>query len=367
MSKKEKILIITPSFIPLLGGMEEQCYLLGREFLRCGYGVDILTERTKLELPKFEAVDGLNVFRISNVRNRNVFGYISIASSLVKFVYRRRNEYKFCIIRTLTFHALIVGLLKFLHLVRFKTIATAETGGDEDDLMLLKKRKLSKLFVKILNHHDFLNSICNDNFKHYKNLGFDYNKLTRFYNGIDVSFFDKADYPLKISNFLFIGRLVKEKGLFELLEAFKKVSSKYPAVKLFIGGDGLGKDYVINFIKENKLEENIKYLGFISRDKKRSFFARGDCVVLPSYSEGFPISIIEATLYKRLIISTDISDLKSLYKKNIIFCKKRDCKDLYTKIIYTIENYSKSSLDYSHVIKKVDIRNLSSRLVDLME
>jgi len=365
--KNKKILIVTPLFYPLFGGMEEQCYLLGQEFLRLGYGVDILTERTKREFPAYENMDGLNVYRMAYIKKRNVLGYLKLASNLIFFVLKRQKDYEFCMMRTLTFPAIIVGFLKYLRLIKLKTIVTAETGGDGGDFAVLERDKFQKNAVFFLKKHDFLNSLSDDHLTQFKQLEFDSKKLVKLYNGIDISTFTKSSYPTKVSRFLFIGRLVREKGLRELLEAFKRVSAKHPSAKLYIAGDGPEKSYILGFIKDNKLAGNIEYVGFVSRDQKPSFFAKGDCIILPSYFEGFPVSIIEATIYKKLIIATDVSDLKLLYGRNIIFCKKRDWQDLRDKIVYTMENYSESDFDYCEVIKRVNIKSLSENLIELMK
>lgn len=363
----KKILIITPLFHPLFGGMEEQCYLLGQEFLRLGYGVDILTERTKREFPAYENMDGLNVYRMAYIKKRNAIGYLKLASNLIFFVLKRQKDYEFCMMRTLTFPAIIVGLLKYLRLTKFKTIVTAETGGDGGDFAVLERQKFKKPAVFFLNQHNYLNSISEDHLNHFKELKFDKRKLTKLYNGINISMYARSSYPVKVTRFLFIGRLVREKGLRELLEAFKRVSAKHPSAKLYIGGDGPEKGYILNFISKNNLSNSIEHKGFITRDQKSSFFALGDCLILPSYSEGFPVSIIEATIYKKLIIATDVSDLKSLYGNKIIFCEKKDSNDLYDKISYAMNDYDESRMNYDEIIKKVDIKNLSASLINLFK
>lgn len=360
-----KILIITPLFYPLFGGMEEQCYILGREFIRKGYQVDILTERTKKEFLKHENIDGITVYRIGHGWKRNLSHFLSIAIALTKFTIARQEKYQFCIIRTLTFPAIFVGLLKFLKISKLKTIVTAETGGKEGDFFLLKKHKFLKEIVFFLNRHNYLNGISEEHIQNYKELGFMRDKITKLYNGIDVSPYSKAQYPSSVNNFLFIGRLVKEKGIKELLEASQGVIAKHPNTKLFIGGDGPERKYVEEFIQNNKLQNNIKYLEFVSREQKPAFFKNGECVVLPSYYEGFPISIIEATVYKRFIIATDVSDLKELYRENIILCKKHNPKDLESKMIQLIKYSKDQKINYDAIVDRVDIRKLSSRLLDL--
>lgn len=364
---KNKILIITPGFFPLFGGMEEQCYLLSKSFIKKGIVVDILTEQTDRAFKRREIIDGINVFRLRYVRKRNLSGFAILAFDLIIFLIKNRKQYDFCIIRTLTYHAFVTGILKYLKLFSVKTFVTAETGGGKDDVISLRDRKFYKIIVFFLKQHDFLNSICLDNYKHYRELGFENNKLTRIYNGIDIDQYRNNKYPDSLNNFIFLGRLNKTKGIYELLNAFKRVIELYPENKLFIGGDGDERQGVVEFIENNNLSTNIIYEGYVSKEEKENFYRKGDCLILPSYSEGFPISILEATAHKKKIIVTDVSDLSEIYGSLITFCKKRDTNDLYEKIIFASENYRKSSINYDSIIEKVDVNNVTAQIISLMK
>ena len=107
--------------------------------------------------------------------------------------------------------------------------------------------------------------------------------------------------------FSFIGRLVKEKGVFELVEAFKSLSMNYPRAKLVLIG-GLLESERDHGSYQKLLDDldhpNIRYLGF--RDDIPTIMKASDVFVLPSYREGLPRSIIEAMAMSKPIIATDI-------------------------------------------------------------
>ncbi|WP_087974163.1 glycosyltransferase family 4 protein [Oceanobacillus rekensis] len=107
--------------------------------------------------------------------------------------------------------------------------------------------------------------------------------------------------------FTFIGRLVREKGIIELLKSFKEISSKYPNAKLLLVGglpDSERDTTSINEIKELMEQDNVIFLGF--RDDIHNLLALSDIFVLPSYREGLPRSIIEAMAMNNAIIATNI-------------------------------------------------------------
>lgn len=362
---EKKILIVTPGFFPLFGGMEEQCYILAKEFIRLGFKVDLLTEQTEPDFLTAENIEGINIFRLKHLKKRNVFGFIKLINNLIMFLLKTRKQYDFCIIRTFTIHALIIGFLKSLKLINYKTWVTADTGGENDDIISLKEHRFSKIMIYFLKFHDYFNSICRDNFIHYNELGFPEKKLTGIYNGIVAEQYKKVENPKQVNTFLYFGRLSRTKGIRELVRAFKGIVKKYPNKKLYIGGDGDERKFVQVFIKRNKLEKNMVYVGLVSKEQKDDFFAKGECFVLPSYSEGFSITILEATIRRKIIIATDVSDLKELYGDNIIFCQTADVSDLEKKMELAI--IQKPSFNYDKIVQIIDIKNIVRKLIKLID
>src|SRR5699024_9396624 len=106
--------------------------------------------------------------------------------------------------------------------------------------------------------------------------------------------------------FTFLGRMVKEKGIIELLEAFKILSSENQNVKLLCMGSmpDSERDGSVGELLKNYDNNQITFLGQVSSPEK--YYALSDVFVLPSYREGMPRSIIEAMAMKNAIIATDI-------------------------------------------------------------
>lgn len=107
--------------------------------------------------------------------------------------------------------------------------------------------------------------------------------------------------------FSFIGRLVKEKGVFELVEAFKSVASRYPHAKLVLVGGLLESERdteSYNRLMNDLNHPNIRCVGF--RKDIPVIMNASDTFVLPSYREGLPRSIVEAMALGKPIIATNI-------------------------------------------------------------
>lgn len=106
--------------------------------------------------------------------------------------------------------------------------------------------------------------------------------------------------------FTFLGRMVKEKGIIELLEAFNILSSENQKVKLLCMGSmpESERDESVGELLNKYYSKQITFLGQVSSPEK--YYAISDIFVLPSYREGMPRSIIEAMAMKNAIIATDI-------------------------------------------------------------
>ena len=104
---------------------------------------------------------------------------------------------------------------------------------------------------------------------------------------------------------MFIGRLVKEKGVFDLSKAVQSLDERYEAV--FVG-DGPAA---------SSLREAAHIVtGQVPNDKVQDYLLASDVMALPSYSEGMPTVVIEALALKVPVICTDVGGLASLFGKH---------------------------------------------------
>jgi len=132
------------------------------------------------------------------------------------------------------------------------------------------------------------------------------------------------------SDFLYIGRLKKEKGIYYLIKIFKENFNKY---KLTIVGTEK------RYIPKKFLNDNIKFIGPINSEKKLiKLFDSARIFILPSYTEGFPKVISEAQArLKPIIIFNEIRHV--LNNRRGIFVCKRDEKNIRKTINFIFKNY----------------------------
>lgn len=110
--------------------------------------------------------------------------------------------------------------------------------------------------------------------------------------------------------FLFLGALIKRKGVMDLLQATKQlVNEGVTSFKALIAGGGEEEQLLKQYVTENKISDYVEFLGWIGNDDKPGLFEKSDVLVLPSYNEGLPIAILEAMSYGLPIISTNVGSI----------------------------------------------------------
>lgn len=137
--------------------------------------------------------------------------------------------------------------------------------------------------------------------------------------------------------FLFIGRLIKDKGIFEFVEAARMIRKKYPHVLFNVIGPFWNQNLRSNTITKADLqnwitEGIIDYQG--EKKDVRKFIADADCVVLPSFREGTSNILLEAASMERPIITTNTTGCKEIVDDNItgFLCNVKDSVDLAQKM-----------------------------------
>ena len=152
-------------------------------------------------------------------------------------------------------------------------------------------------------------------------------------SGIDLEHF--APVPLRRNAgapvFLMIARLLRDKGVLEYVEAARLVKSRHPAARFqLLGATDAANRTAIDAatVAGWQAEGVIEYLG--TTDDVRPLIAAADCVVLPSYREGAPRTLIEAAALARPVIATDVPGCRTVVEAGVtgLLCAPRDAESL---------------------------------------
>lgn len=113
---------------------------------------------------------------------------------------------------------------------------------------------------------------------------------------------------------LFLGRLGKRKGIYDLMDVLADHKAEFDGkLKFLYGGDGDVKQLQA-IIKDKGLENIAEYHGWVNGEKKERLLNLADAYILPSYNEGLPISVLEAMSYSLPIISTKVGGIPEILK-----------------------------------------------------
>lgn len=160
--------------------------------------------------------------------------------------------------------------------------------------------------------------------------------------GVDMTYYDRTPEVMekaeKLRNpqkftFLFVGRIVRDKGLNELIAAFKKLYASNPDIRLFLVGPYEDNLDPVSEETRNAIDayQDMISVGRQSGTDLLAYYAASDCFVFPSYREGFPNTVLEAGAMGLPSIVTDINGSREIIQegKNGIIIPSRDEERLY--------------------------------------
>jgi len=202
-------------------------------------------------------------------------------------------------------------IVSFLHKVSLKKSRCVFFQNNDDKDLFLKKGLVSKSQVDILP-----GSGVNLEYYQLSNLDIDNKKMGDFV-------------------FLLVARLIWDKGIQEYVDAARYIKNSNAKVKFQILGfldvvnqTAVSRSDVDLWVKEGVIE----YLG--DTNDVRSFISSSDCVVLPSYREGAPKALLEASAMGKPIIATDVEGCRDVVDNGVngLLCNVRDSYDLAQKM-----------------------------------
>ena len=183
--------------------------------------------------------------------------------------------------------------------------------------------------------------------------GIEEKHITAIHNFIEL---DKYDLETQDDGYgLYIGRLSKEKGILNLIEAFSSIERR----KLYIAGDGPERERIEAIIAERKLKDKIILLGYINQKRVKEYLRKARFVVVPSiWYENCPYSVMEALAMGKPVIGADIAGIPELIKDKVngLLYKYDSISDLEAKMKILYENPELAN-QYGKNAKKIAIDN----------
>lgn len=189
--------------------------------------------------------------------------------------------------------------------------------------------------------------------------------------------------PNKKVEILFMARVVKSKGIFEAIQAVKLAKKNFSGIRFNIAGDGPDLKDAKELVSQSGMESYVRFLGHVKGAEKINALKSADLFLLPSYTEGMPISLLEAMAFGLPVITCPVGGLKDFFidGKNGFLIQSRKPEDISTSIANLLNDaklfndianynyrYAKENFLASQVAKRLEnlyANTLNSEFVSL--
>lgn len=305
--KKESVLILSPFFSPNIGGVETHLDDLCEYLQKNGHKVFVITYRpltTKVKGKKLEKKENLEIHRVQWF-GYNLFSklepypliellYLFPGLFVYSFFFLLRHREEIDALHAQGFIASLIGRI-LDPFFKIHSVASIHTVYD-----LKKKRLLGKIFSWILKSYDKVLLVSEGARDELLSFGLDLKKSYIFTYWANQEIFkpiDKSQCKKQVdwdNKFvvLFVGRLIKIKGVRVLVEAALRVDKKICFAFIVTG---TYEDF-LEATGQNKLDENIIYVGKVDYSSLYLYYNAADILLVPSQHEGFARVTLEAML-----------------------------------------------------------------------
>lgn len=198
--------------------------------------------------------------------------------------------------------------VRLCNLTKTKVILHAHGAGFKEFYEKTNKKEYIK---STLNKVDKL-IVLSESWKEFYSTLMNSEKIEVIYNSMDIPE-NIQKSKNEVTQGLFLGRLGKRKGTYDLIDAVEKLSKENVKLKITLAGDG-EIEKVKNVIQEKKLEQYFEVVGWIGKERKQELLKSSDFLVLPSYNEGLPMAVLEAMSRKLLVISTYVGGIPEVIR-----------------------------------------------------
>lgn len=204
-------------------------------------------------------------------------------------------------------------------------------------------------------------------------------KISFLINPIDLEKFKKRNRDDAVKKvgldpsfryLLFVGRLVQNKGIEQLLHVFNSLKDIWKDLKLIIIGDGPLFDYVVSFVKNNSLENRIIMKGRLTHDVTCYYYNVASALINIGLSGGLANVIVESIASGLPVITTDTGASKEYVNeqlKNGILVKPDNYNQLRDAIVEILTNENKYKNQNQNLLNEFSLENFGDKLMEIYE
>lgn len=336
-----KILQIAPYFLPYLGGQERHVYDLSRSLLKLGHEVTVLTSNVPRGA-RYQEIDGIKVFRYAAIarpfRNPITPSLLMLGKKLRGFdVIHAHNEHSFA--------ALAAVYLK--RRLGLPLVIGCHGHGQSlfdnqlvDALDYVYTRSVGRT---ILNQADRIALSPPSEKDFLVKLGVKGQRMVIIPAGVSLERWapylemDAAGFLKKHSlegkkMVLVATQIIRRKGIEYMIKAIPQIVEACPEAVCLIAGSGDYLEEARRLAQELNLGGHVRFLGRLDDQQLALAYRSADVFVLPSLLEGQPVCVMEAFLFSKPVVATDIEGTRDYFKESAVLVPPRDSAALAAAI-----------------------------------
>lgn len=320
--KAKAYCIFSAQYLPHMGGVERYTYNLAKKLIEMGNSVTVVTSNF-LHLKEHEVCEGIQVYRMPCYDLLNGRYPVIKPDRDFRAIHRalKKKRFDFVIVNTRFYTHSVYG--QWFAKMKGTKVITIDHGSSHlsvgnpalDFVGGIYEHAITKIGQLFCKDYYGVSSACVEWLKH-----FHIRAKGTLYNSVDVEGIEevlakrerifRTSYGIddKAVVIAYAGRLLPEKGIPQLLKAFTAVRKKYKNIYLLLAGDGV----LDTFVNEQK-SEHIIPLGRRTLEEVLVLLAESDIFCLPSYSEGFSTSILEAIVCRCFVVTTERGGAKETF------------------------------------------------------
>jgi len=341
---KPKILIFSTAYFPLVGGAEVAVKEITDRLT--DFDFEMLTARIRKDLPVLEEIGRVKVRRLGWGTPLDKF-YLMFRGGAFASRLQRREKYS----ATWAIMASYGGFAALAFKKKNPRVPFLLTLQEGDDLKEIenKVRFLSGRFKEIFTRADYLQCISNYLAEWAREIGAKA-PLEVIPNGVDLDKFEAQNSKLKIDKkpeekiIITTSRLVKKNGVGDLIMALTFLPSH---IKLWILGVGPQELLLKDMVRENKLEDRVKFFGLVKPEEVAQYLAQADIFCRPSLSEGLGNSFLEAMAAGLPTIGTPVGGIPDFLREGEtgFLCEPENPRSVAEKVFYIIDPSNQDEIE----------------------
>lgn len=316
-----RVLMVTPRYLPEMGGIETHVHEVSRRLAECGMDIDIVTSDRSHHLSPLEVVSGVRVHRVPAWPRRSDYYF-------APSVYQKVMSFACDLVHVQGYHTLVSPVAMLAAIRRpVPLLITFHSGGHSSSLRNALRAPQWRVIAPMARRAAHCIGVSRHEAEFFSvTMGVPRERFTVIPNGAQMPVlpgaFEPSDQPVIVS----IGRLERYKGHHRIIAALPDILRRAPDVRLRVLGEGPYKQRLIDLASRLGVSERVHIGGIPPADRVgvARVLGTSSLVVLLSDYEAHPVAVMESLALRRRVLVTDCSGFKEMIEANMVAAVRVD-------------------------------------------